>query len=108
MTTLQLTTLDLEYSSRPCVLVRNRLFVLLGDLRPTLGIQWLPAADVTPMLPPATALRHEGATVPVWYDGSGVCYVRNRSTKPLRVPVVDLPLWIGVDNGGLAQQLTAA
>jgi hypothetical protein len=108
MTTFDLTTFDLEFAARPVVLVRNRLFVLLGDLRPALGVQWLPAADVTPLVPPAGALRQEGSTVPVWYDGTGVCYVRHRSTKPHRLPVVDLPLWIGVDNGGFGQQLAAA
>ncbi|MDB4898719.1 MAG: hypothetical protein JWN53_527 [Gemmatimonadetes bacterium] len=46
--------------------------------------------------------------MPVWYDGSGVCCVRHRSTKAHRLPVVHLPLWIGIDNGGLGQQLAAA
>jgi hypothetical protein len=108
MTTFNLTTFDLGFSARPVVLVRNRVFVLLGDLRPALGVQWLPAADVTPMVPRASALQQEDATVPVWYDGSGVCYVRHRSTKPHRLPVVDLPLWIGIENVGLGQQLAAA
>jgi hypothetical protein len=108
MTTVNLTTFDLEFSARPVVLVRNRVFVLLGDLRPALGIQWLPAADVTPLVHPARVPHQDDATVPVWYDGSGVCYVRHRSTKPQRFPVVDLPLWIGIDNGGLGQQLVAA
>jgi hypothetical protein len=108
MTTFDLPTFDLPFSARPVVLVRNRAFVLLGDLRPALGIQWLPAADVTPMVPRAVVRQQEDATVPVWYDGSGVCYVRQRSAKPHRLPVVDLPLWIGIDNGGLGQQLVAA
>jgi hypothetical protein len=108
MTTFDLTTFNLEFSARPVVLVRNRLFVLLGDLRPVLGIQWLPAADVTPMVAPTAVLRQEDTTVPVWYDGSGVCYVRHRSTKPHRLPVVDLPLWIGIDTGGRGQELAAA
>jgi hypothetical protein len=108
MTTFDLTTFDLQFSSRPVVLVRNRLFVLLGDLRPVLGMQWLPAADVTPMVPRTAVRQQEDATVPVWYDGSGVCYVRPRSTKPQKLQVVDLPLWIGIDNGGVGQQLAAA
>jgi hypothetical protein len=108
MTTFDLPTFDLPFSARPVVLVRNRVFVLLGDLRPALGIQWLPAADVTPMVPRAAVRQQEDTTVPVWYDGSGVCYVRQRSTKPHRLPVVDLPLWIGIDNGGLGQQVAAA
>jgi hypothetical protein len=108
MTTFELTTFDLEFSARPVVLVRNRLFVLLGDLRPALGIQWLPAAEVTPLVSPARVQQQERATVPVWYDGAGVCYVRNHSTKPQRLPVVDLPLWVGVDNAGVGQQFAAA
>jgi hypothetical protein len=48
------------------------------------------------------------ATVPAWSDGAGVCYIRNRSTKPHRLPVVDLPLWIGIYTGGLVQRVPAA
>jgi hypothetical protein len=108
MTTQEHTTYDLDFSARPVVVVRNRVYVLLGDLRPALGIQWLPAADVTRLAPSAGVLQPEGSTVPAWYDGSGMCYVRHRSTKPYRLPVVDLPLWIGVDSGGIGQQLAAA
>lgn len=108
MTTTDLTTLDFDYSARPVVLVEQRLFVLLDDLRPTLGIQWLPAADVTRLASPAGGMHREGTTVPVWYDGSGVCYVRHRSPKPQRLPVVDLALWIGIGNGALGQQMVAA
>jgi hypothetical protein len=108
MTTFDLTTFDLEFSARPVVLVHRRLYVLLGDLRPTLGIQWLPAADVTGLASAASRVQQDGTTVPVWYDGSGICYVRHRNPKPHRLPVVDLPLWIGVDNGALGQQMAAA
>jgi hypothetical protein len=108
MTTIDLKTLDLDFSARPVVLVHQRLFVLLDDLRPALGIQWLPAADVTMLASPVGKMHREGTTVPVWYDGSGVCYVRHRSPKAQRLPVVDLPLWIGIDNGALGQQMAAA
>jgi hypothetical protein len=108
MTTFDQKSIDLSFSARPCVFVRNRLYVLLSDLRPTLGMQWLPAADVTTAVPSGVVVRREGATMPVWYDGSGECYVRHNSAKPQRLPVVDLPLWIGIDNGGLEQRLSAA
>jgi hypothetical protein len=108
MTTINLTSFDFDYLARPVVLVNQRLFVLLDDLRPTLGMQWLPAADVTRLAFPPDGVHREGATMPVRYDGSGVCFVRNRSPKPQRLPVVDLPLWICIGNGALGLQMTAA
>src|SRR5690348_16367100 len=102
-------TLDFEFIDRPIVIVRDRRYVLLDDLRPAIGIQLLPAADVTSIVTPDVALPLDGATVPVWYDGSGVCYVRPAGSAPQRVLVTDMPLWIGLDvQGGLARLLETA
>jgi hypothetical protein len=106
--TFDLTTFEQAFSARPVVSVRSRLFVLLDDLKPALGMQWLRAVDVTTLLTTAGTPQQEGTTVPVWYDGSAVCYVRHRSKKPHQLPVIDLPLWVGVGTGGLGGQLAAA
>jgi hypothetical protein len=104
-----MTTLDFDFSARPVLFVRDRLFVLLDDVRPALGVQHLLAADMSSLLSPTDAILREEYTVPVWYDGSGVCYVRRRGLEPRRLPVTDLPLWIGVNaQGEFGQRLTSS
>lgn len=103
-----MTNHDFAFVPRPVVLVRNRQYVLLDDLRPALGVQLLAAADLT-SLTATSEHHHEEATMPVWYDGSGVCYVRHGASAPRRLPVTDLPLWIGLDlRGGIGQLLMPA
>lgn len=98
---------DFSFVPRPVVRVGDRPYLLLDDLRPTLGVQLLAVADLTSLM--GVAAPVEDASVPVWYDGSGVCYVRSGSAAPRRLPVVDLPLWIALDvRGGLGQILMPA
>lgn len=102
-------TLEFGFRDRPLVTVRDRHYVLLDDLQPMLGTQLVPAADVTALLPGGRAHAGSATSVPAWYDGSGVCYVRTSSGPPSRVSVTDLPLWVGLDvQGGLAQLLQPA
>lgn len=102
-------SLNFEFADRPVILVRDRLFVLLTDLRPNLGIQLLAAADVTAVLASDAPRFSDSATIPVWYDGSGVCYIRPPGTGASRVTVTDLPIWVGLDvQGGLASLLQAS
>lgn len=100
--------LDFEFSPRPVLALRDRCYVLLADLQPMLGIQLLPAADITALLS-SNGEALDSRSVAVWYDGSGVCYVRVASNPPSRVGVIDVPLWVGLDvQGGVAQLLQQA
>jgi hypothetical protein len=100
-----MTTLDLDFSARPVVLIRGRQFVLLDDVRTALGLQLLAAGDMTSLMSTTDPDPEAERTVPAWYDGSGVCYVRHRGSPPRRLPVTGLPLWIGVDVQGELSQL---
>ena len=98
-------SLAFDFRNRPVLSIRNRRYVVLTDLQPALGLQLLPVGDVTTLLAMDSA-REDPDSVPVWYDGSGVCYVRGPVGPPVRLPVTDLPLWVGVDaRGGLSQLL---
>lgn len=98
---------DFSFVPRPVVRVGDRPYLLLDDLRPTLGVQLLAAADLTSLL--GMVAQDECGSVPVWYDGSGVCYVSDGSSAPRRLPVVDLPLWIALDiRRGLGQMMMPA
>lgn len=99
-----MTTLDFAFPDRPVVSIRGRRYVLLDDLQPVIGVQLLAAADVTALMPASEVDANGSASVPTWYDGSGVCYVRPGSGAPARVGVIDLPMWVAPGlRGGVAQ-----
>ena len=97
--------LDFDFRDRPVVALEHRLFALLDDVQPALGLQLLSAADVTGLLSRTNTPR-KPISIPVWHDGAGVCYVRPPSGRPARVGVLELPIWVGLQVPGGLGHLT--
>ena len=90
---LQLTATDFEFVERPVIAAQARRFVLLDDIQLAVGIQAVRAADITAL----RGTSDDVARVPVWFDGSGVCYVRLGTSRPVRAGVEVLPVWVAAE-----------
>ena len=98
----QLTAMDFEFVERPVMAAHAREFVVLDDIQLAVGIQTVRVAEITALRATSRGAAGDVARVPVWFDGSGVCYVRLGTSRPVRIGVEVLPVWVAAElaSGG--------
>lgn len=89
--------MDFEFVERPVMITHAREFVVLDDIQLAVGIQAVRVAEITGLRGTSRGATDDVARVPVWFDGSGVCYVRLGTSRPVRVGVEVLPVWVAAE-----------
>lgn len=91
-----LAAMDFEFVERPVMVAHARQFVVLDDIQLAVGIQAVRVAEITALR--GTSRGADGvARVAVWFAGSGVCYVRIGASRPVRISVEVLPVWVAAE-----------
>lgn len=89
--------MDFEFVDRPVMAAEGRQFVLLDDIQLALGIQTVRVAEISALQGALRGGAGLPVRAPVWFDGSGVCYVRLGPSRPIRVSVEVLPVWVAAE-----------